>query len=157
MRRKMKKYLFLDVDGVLNNNKCWNLKGHSFLDKCLLNLKLIKESTGCEIILSSAWRRFKDIDDPDYPLLIAALESIDCMFIDITPVIEKLDSPSIFNREQEIEQWLKEKAEKPYIYAIADDMDIFPNHSKNFVLTNDYEGLTTDKASIIISILNSDP
>ena len=154
----MKKYLFLDVDGVLNTQTSWHLAGDSFFESCLANLRLIKESTGCDIVLSSAWRRFKDKEpeDRDYALLVRALTDIDCMFIDTTPVIEKLSSPSIFNREKEIEQWLEQKAEKPYNYAIVDDMDIFPNHSKNFVLTEVHEGLTIHKASIIISILNSD-
>ena len=62
------KYIFLDVDGVLNNKKHYS-KQHKkyggrffcedmpFNPKSLVNLKKIIKKTGAKIVLSSSWRR----------------------------------------------------------------------------------------------------
>lgn len=58
----MRKILFLDVDGVMNSEETLRRKVHRFqgvigIDPYLaLLVNRIIEATGCEVVLSSAWR-----------------------------------------------------------------------------------------------------
>lgn len=56
----MKKILFLDIDGVLNSEETLKhyTRGDSQIDPYLtLLVRRIIEATGCEVVLSSSWRK----------------------------------------------------------------------------------------------------
>ena len=55
------KLLFLDVDGVLNTSRERNTHGIDFICSAKLKrLRSVVDSTGCELVLSSDWRRRRE-------------------------------------------------------------------------------------------------
>ena len=52
----MEKYIFLDVDGVLNGNH--SISKYQLFPNYLNNLKILVNETKAIIVLSSSWRNF---------------------------------------------------------------------------------------------------
>ena len=112
--KRINKYLFLDVDGVLNSvswyREEWN-KDHvypqgDFDPKCVEIVNRIVKETGCKVVVSSSWRAE------------ANLQSI----FDKAGLKFKIHSITPFgdHRGCEIRDWLASETE-PYVYAILDD------------------------------------
>jgi hypothetical protein len=111
------KVLFLDIDGVVNNKRTKeNFEGFMAIDPAMAALvQRIVQNTGCEIVLSSSWRLFKNSRDE--------LERKICKFADITPI---LHAP----RGYEIKVWLTLHPEIEH-YAILDDAEsILPRNGR---------------------------
>lgn len=109
--KRINKYLFLDVDGVLNSVSWyraeWN-KDHvypqgDFDPKCVEIVNRIVKETGCKVVVSSSWRA--EIN----------LQSI----FDKAGLKFKIHSITPFgvHRGCEIRDWLASETE-PYVYAI---------------------------------------
>lgn len=142
------KYLFLDVDGVLNSvswyREEWN-KNHvypqgDFDPKCVELVNRIVEETGCKVVVSSSWRTESN------------LQSI----FDKAGLKFKIHSITPFgsHRGCEIQEWLDSQTE-PYVYAILDDdRDMLSHQRKYFIKTNTVIGITDEDARHIINILN---
>ena len=116
------KVLFLDIDGVVNNEHTRRKFGHLItLDPARVALvQRIVRNTGCEIVLSSSWRLFQNCRDE--------LERKICKFADITPI---LHAP----RGYEIKVWLTRHPEIEH-YAILDDAaSILPEQRVNLSQT----------------------
>jgi HAD domain in Swiss Army Knife RNA repair proteins len=127
------KVLFLDIDGVVNNERTKKTSGNFMaIDPALAALvKRIVRNTGCEVVLSSSWRLFQHSRDE--------VERKICKFADITPV---LHAP----RGYEIKVWLMLHSEIKH-YAILDDAEsILPEQRANFFRTTWESGLTEDIA-----------
>ncbi|MCP4761226.1 MAG: hypothetical protein GY870_05560 [archaeon] len=64
MNNKIKKFIFLDIDGVLITTKSIKeASSHEAFDKeCVENLKELLEISGAEIVISSSWRYGKFFD-----------------------------------------------------------------------------------------------
>lgn len=172
------KYLFLDVDGVLNT---WQYSNHlikyglsefdengSLFDPVAVdNLQYIIDSTHANIVLSSTWRFYgfkamlKMWSDRNLPgkligctphLTIAHFENIDTK--------EVWQKHPVGSRGIEIDEWLRQNTNltlEPYTYAIIDDEDDFLLHQlQHVVLTDPIKGITKEIADKIISILNKD-
>lgn len=158
----MNKFIFLDIDGVLNSEQFYIEKSQyerwkEFKDKLdehiawgvcnidpkavkLLN-KLVKE-TGSKIVVSSSWRGD------------SALQTI----FALVGIIENIygETPRLKSRYrgEEIDKWLKERQE-PYKYVILDDdNDMLDSQRSNFVHTDWKVGLTEENVSKAIRILN---
>lgn len=112
--KRINKYLFLDVDGVLNSvswyREEWN-KDHvypqgDFDPKCVEIVNRIVKETGCKVVVSSSWRAE------------ANLQSI----FDKAGLKFKIHSITPFgdHRGCEIRDWLASETE-PYVYAILDE------------------------------------
>lgn len=112
--KRINKYLFLDVDGVLNSVSWyraeWN-KDHvypqgDFDPKCVEIVNRIVKETGCKVVVSSSWRA--EIN----------LQSI----FDKAGLKFKIHSITPFgvHRGCEIRDWLASETE-PYVYAILDE------------------------------------
>lgn len=140
---KEQKYLFLDIDGVLNSFDDYKMTGKEFLEKLndisfilsekqikLLN-RIIKEYNP-KIVLSSYWRtRYK-------------LEEINKMFKDngfIGEIVGMTDE----NGKEHIERWsqIKRYIDKHNVknFIILDD-DKLGNEAYNHIKTDSYIGLT---------------
>ena len=144
------KYLFLDVDGVLNSvswyREEWN-KDHSypqgdFDPKCVEIVNRIVEETGCKVVVSSSWRTESN------------LQSI----FDKAGLKFKIHSITPFgsHRGCEIQEWLDSQTE-PYVYAILDDdRDMLSHQRKYFIKTNTVIGIT-DEAEILEELLPKEP
>ncbi len=167
----MNKYLFVDIDGVLNNEEDivflhettekedrseeYTRRGFGistpFSDRNVNNLKHILEETGADVVLSSTWRRSEDGREAFQSLL----ESIGYFhrFMGCTPV-KYYDSD--WGRGREITEWLEKHATGEYNYAILDDdCDMnWGNCMEHFIHINGQVGLTYRDRYKAIEILN---
>ena len=172
MRCNMDKYLFLDFDGVLNTaNYAKRLKregidlydefGPMFDPTAIDNLKRIADETGCKIVLSSTWRnegfmRMRALwKNRNLPGELSAM----------TPILlsttyqdarngEFFSIPERNAKALEINAWL-EQTGKPCTYVILDDENVFfQSQQEHLVKTDEHDGLTYEKATLAIEILN---
>lgn len=171
----MKKYIFLDIDGVLNSYEVCELNKDKFAiqngfggffteeetptlenvlwgENLVQNLKFIVDATDAKIIISSTWRLHFSVEK--FKEMFALYGYNHCPIIDLTPTNlpqKKLSLP--VTRGDEIEKWLEDK--KDYNYCIIDDNDQFLNYQKPyFIYTNMMKGLTKQDAMKAIKILN---
>ncbi len=147
------KVVFLDVDGVLNNNKTVRRTtgGYRFVgSRQLKNLKRIITETGAKVVLSSDWRYGRD--DPshnsDYLELRDELSRYGIKIYGFTPEL-----PSE-HRGAEIDEWLKAHAEVSNFVILDDRTDIEPN-TDHWVQTVMSRGLGAEETNQAISILVS--
>jgi hypothetical protein len=141
------KVLFLDVDGVLNQEvDTGEFFTFSEIDfNCLLQLASIIEDTGAKIVVSSSWRLpTLGSNDPHFKLnkLKNKLSILGLTVHDVTP--EMVMEP----RSSEIDAWLSQNPEVTN-FVILDDfigldlMDEFElHHKKHLVVTDPQIGLT---------------
>jgi len=125
--------LFLDVDGVLNNDNCWlrkdvndivfikGFRNEAFSKTALESLQQILEKFNCKIVVSSSWRHY----DSDLKTLGKALESIGHEIFDITPDF-RVYSNNERCRGHEIEDWICRHPEVENFVILDDDRDIGP-------------------------------
>lgn len=160
------KVIFLDIDGVLNNDRTKErFEGYVFVsdDKVLL-LKEIIDQTGAKIVLSSTWRRgweckervaepsSSDLQDIRlFDALVNKLKEYD---------IELLSYTEDFGRRgEEITLWLKNWTGEPVeSYAILDDMEgaEMRPHTSYLVQTGFWGGLMPKHVQKAIKLLNDE-
>lgn len=148
------KYLFLDIDGVLNSTRsaCGlgkiphdaEPKDLPFFDLIALGLiRRLCEETGAKIVLSSTWRMGRD------PVELG--NQLDLPIISKTLVLDGF-------RGDEIKQWLDENY-NPHVdkYAIVDDdSDMRPEQRPFFVKTHYNNGLLWDHYLQLKALLTDD-
>lgn len=159
------KIIFLDIDGVLNNDhtkeRFENLVFVS--DDKILLLKELIDKTSAQIVLSSTWRRGWEckerIQEPTSSDL-ADIRLFDALADKLREYdIELLSYTKDFSscRGEEIDLWLREWSGEPIeAYMILDDMDgteLRP-HSQYLVQTGFWDGLMPNHISKAIKILN---
>lgn len=137
----MQKILFLDVDGVLNNNVTLQ-KGIPVCPEKMSLLKAVTNITNCNIVLSSTWRLFPEtrkelkieFDNAQVPI-----------WIDTTP---SMPGP----RSQEIQTWLKDNVKEIARVVIVDDEQDAEIIEQNtlFVQTSFEQGLTLDHVQTMV-------
>lgn len=158
----MDKYIFLDIDGVLNSEQYYlekpqHKRWREFKDKldkhiawgvCNIDPKAVKllnilvTETNARIVVSSSWRG-------DYTLqTVFSLAGI------IEPIYGETPRLESRFRGEEIDKWLKERQE-PYKYVILDDdSDMLDTQRNNFIHTDWKVGLTGENVNKAIEILN---
>lgn len=143
-----RKILFLDIDGCLN--RCGKSIKHFEEDKILL-LKSIVEQTGCEIVLSSTWRKSADGLKRVKKLLKNRLSK---ELFGVTPILDNLVNGlwHAMPRGVEIAQWLAENPVDSFV--ILDDDSDMGELSDKLVLTKSFVGLTPEIAQEAIDRLN---
>lgn len=144
------KILFLDVDGVLN--RC-GASGHGLESDKISILKTIIDATGCEIVLSSTWRKSKE----QRQRLHKVLESDGIKWNgDRTPVFERKVGFlwEADGRGKEIQSWLTDNAPNA-TFVILDDASDMGALLPHLVRTYSFEGLTRPIADEVIQRLNS--
>lgn len=147
------KYIFLDIDGVLNViSQGQDEFGSLFHPHLVENLRTVMDATGAKIIISSTWR-------------CAGLWKMQLMWemrdlpgevIDVTPELNLI-------RGEEIAEYLRKNPADAYV-ILDDDDDMLPEQMPYFVRTSenlDHEdccdrgfGLTKKCAEQAIKILN---
>lgn len=145
------KVIFLDVDGVLNNDSTRARTPNGFVGIMDSKVKLIKkiaDETDSIIVLSTDWRCM-DYDDPDYIYLEKKLDKQGLCAFDKTP---ELDT---FRRGREIFTWLQ-KHENVESYVVLDDIEFsdFNYYKLNRIITDHRRGITEADAEDAIDILN---
>lgn len=159
----MRKIIFLDVDGVLNDStyteRCakrlkklnlspslMNFERVPFNPRSLKNLQKIVLKTGAEIVLHSTWRRY----EIEYGVLVARLAEYGIK------VKDKTEDLLVSSKMIEISTYiakLNAKESTPIRFAILDDTDV---GLPNLVKTEFKHGLTNKKAQECIEILNKE-
>lgn len=150
------KYLFLDIDGVLNHSDWyWSkrepLPGEldAFDPKCVKRVNEILAQTGAFLVISSSWRMDTLLGD------IFVKVGLPRIF-DKTPFLLNdydVDDYSDCVRGVEIERYLAKHPASNY--CIVDDYDDFLDNQKDhIVLTSTKDGLNEEIKDKIINILN---
>lgn len=164
----MKKFLFLDFDGVLNTEKniqSLREQGYFLSDKygfhfdptAVVNLATIIESTKAEIIISSSWK----MDGLDKMMEMWHERALPGKVIDITPsdIFDGADidfsNPDDFvGRGREICRWLQVNGSSKDRYVILDDLDdMLQSQKPFFIQINPQTGITESDVQKAIQIL----
>lgn len=132
------KVLFLDVDGVLNTFTAGGL--YALTRSKLRLLEQIVKDTGCEIVLSSTWRK----DQYAFRKLVKKLAYRDLNIAGTTPVLWNVP------RGEEIDAWLKEHSETTRYAILDDNSDMLDHQLRNFFQTDGDYGLTRTIAYRVI-------
>lgn len=137
------KIIFLDVDGVLINNK--NKKRWDEPDpECVAQLNRVIEATGASIVLSSCWRVGRSV--VECRELLAGW-GVTGKVIDRTPELH-------LERGCEIAAWLAAYPRDVESFVIIDDDKDMVNLLYALVQTDFREGLTPLHADRVIARLN---
>ncbi len=157
--------MFLDIDGVLNNQKFLSgtkddIYTDDFTDRDVIdkqlddenikNLNKILSVAQCNVVISSSWRKFISLKDLTWGLVKHGMKKeFTQNFISKTPITGK--------RDEEINEWLKNSKDKIDKYVVIDDSRDKNDNLKNFdgkwVKINPEKGLTKKKADKVINIL----
>lgn len=142
----MKPILFLDCDGILNTRP-----GTLDADKLDLLAGIVRE-TGCEIVLSSTWRKI----DSQLDRLVTEISARGLQIFDSTPVIEEyfgriISCPA---RWVEISRWFERRKDLACsAFIILDDEPHMGPFSSHHVHVQSDIGLTSEIAKEVISRL----
>lgn len=156
------KGIFLDVDGVLNNDKTEDRvfdEGNKYMGICPILLKRLHKivnETGAKIILSSTWRK--------YPNFIGHLknrmEELESGFSEFiigkTPILVSSVYDIYGKRNEEIMDWISAN-EKLENFVVLDDVDLklLDTFGEKFIQTNASLGLLDEHVDRAIQILNA--
>ncbi len=165
----MKKYIFLDIDGVLttisesmdtdnllywkDNSWAKNLNVHyPFNEDCVKILNDILKETGAEIILSSDWRKHRTLEQLD---IIFKNNGVIKSPIDITPNYRNNYSNFEYARSVEIVHYIVENTIDINNIVVLDDLNLEmlfpPKFRTRFIKT--YDGLLGEYKSKILDLL----
>lgn len=154
----MKTLIFLDIDGVLNNESWWeklyadqSLSRYLFDPQNVEALNVILDQTGASIVISSAWRHGKKLNWLRKHL---KRQGVKGYVIGVTPdgVMQK-DFPEDWVRGHEIELWLKRHTDGKAVFVILDDDDDMGPLMDRLVQTDMKRGLTMAEAAQAIQML----
>lgn len=163
----MTKYIFLDIDGVLNSEHTWDDKiTDSLNDQYLKNLSYLVEKTDAKIILSSSWRVYfgeytKEPRNIFAIHLVQALSKHNLKLHGMTPFIK-----GNFSKERglEIKTYIDQNDITDYVVIDDEEFSDFKKHidMSRFIQTNfgdetttiENEGLNKKIAKKAIEILN---
>lgn len=169
------KLIFLDIDGVLNNELFYStseyqskkgkattkeeFKLQQFDPRCVSLLNHITDKTKAKIVISSSWRSDPDIKD------ILKKVGITGEIIGVTPHLafkSSVEYKYSVPRGCEIKAWLELNKEKlgnkmsriKYV-ILDDDSDMLYWQKTNYFLVDGYSGLTSNLAYRVINFLNN--
>lgn len=166
----MKKYIFLDIDGVLATPESIQEGGWGLVDSCQDNLGKLLEATGAEIVISSSWRKSTLTDTIDY-LKSRGFKYCDKVVGTTIRAYQYLDKSSkihmVIPRGVEIDQWIDThihsdngknykhlKVGVDFNYVILDDdNDMLLEQKDNFVQCDSNLGLTSARYISALIIL----
>lgn len=180
----MNKYLFLDIDGVLNHDEWFesqyyksnrdNWKVSMFDPDCVERVNRILKETGARLVVSSSWRCMSDLK-----------EIFECVGLptefDVTPYADEVYNLDPFGRNEdgvdeglwwrgsEIKYWLEHNAPNANYVILDDDADMLDEQTEHFIQTcgdrihthelylqNQGSGLTDKCVERAIKILNNE-
>lgn len=157
------KYIFLDIDGVLNNTPHFLFRKKHSLSKRSIeymrylidpwnvrNLKYLTDEIEVSIIISSTWRIYYEIEE--FNNCFSTFDICD-LVVDKTQISLKSDFST---RSHEIDLWVCKRNIKKTDYIVIDDNDIYPTshpHFDRFHRTNSDNGLTYSDACKILKKL----
>lgn len=173
----MNKYLFLDIDGVLNHDEWFGSEGYKrnqkdwrvsmFDPACVERVNRILRETGAKLVVSSSWRSMSDLKEIFEGVGLPTEFDVTPYAIYIYSKYEYNDVNPMFWRGSEIKYYLNRHT--PGRYVIIDDdcdmldeqMDYFINtcsdriSQRDLYIKNGGSGLTDKCVEQAINILNN--
>lgn len=171
------KVIFLDFDGVLNNES-WmhevftapDRKNLSMFEKDVRELSpdfirrvlRIIDATGAAIVVSSSWRKLMTLEEIRELFDAAGFSQMGLHIIDRTPTDREVQETGLpretgIMRGHEIQHWIKEFEKKngklTSFVILDDDGDMLDSQLKNFVQTSWQTGIQEEHVSKAIKIL----
>ena len=155
----MAKFIFLDIDGVLNSanyiNRCNNEhenKGNWVDPRAVAYLNEIIRKTSAKVVISSTWRIYDTLD-----ILRSKLEAAGFIgeIVDKTPVLEKTLDDVWPCRGDEIFDWIDNQIDPPESVVVLDDDGDMAMMSKYLVKTSFTNGLQEEHVEQAVNILNN--
>lgn len=147
------KVIFLDVDGVLNNNAYIQFMvdhlrvqrpGYHLLDPlCVMRLNKIVAATGAELVLSSTWRILYTVDEFN---MVAGRQGV-------PKIIDSTERHVRPPRGKEIQTWL-DAHDEVETFIILDDDDDMAHLRDRLVLVKNWIGLQDQDVEKAINMLN---
>ena len=163
----MTKYIFIDIDGVLNSEHTWDDKiSNCINDQYLKNLRTIVEETDAKLVLSSSWRVYfgeytKEPRNIFAIHLVTTLSKHNLKLHDMTPFVKGQFSNE---RGLEIKTYMEQNNITDYVVIDDEEFSDFKKHldMSRFIQTNfgdetttiENEGLNKKIAEKAINILN---
>lgn len=156
MKQSNKKYLILDLDGVIITTSPWRADeiaadGYSeFNAKCVQNLNSLLQEYEFEIWLSSTRRMVKTIDEFN---IIFQNRNVANTISGFLPVYAECNS-----RKEEVEKFVLDNELTDYL-ILDDDKSLnslLPNMKQNLVSTELLQGFTTERLEYALSILKKE-
>lgn len=165
------KYLFLDIDGVLNHDKWFsspeyknnqaNWQISMFDPACIERVNRILQETGAKLVVSSSWRDMADLPEifagVGLPTEFDTTPYAEIIYPDAFPITDFFSDETDVRywRGSEIKWWLDHNATEEYTYCILDDdCDMLEDQLEYFVSTSNPKGLTDKLTVKAIEILN---
>lgn len=145
-KEEMMKVIFLDIDGVLNNDKSMMRGIHLDNELCQI-VGRIRKCTGAVIVVSSAWRVLHTVEQLEIMLFNAGLQSL---------ILDKTDNRGNI-RGNEIQRWLDAHPEVESYVILDDSCDIQEDQMNNFVRMDGHIGITDADSEKAINILGALP
>lgn len=140
----MKKFLFLDIDGVMNGYLRDDCELHYLceLSPVLVDrVRRIIEATQCEVVLSTSWRFDEYIKQ----------------IMEYCQIEYSGKTDLSWCRGQEIKNWLSTQG-GPYTYCILEDSEQLLKEQENNTVTTSFNyGISEDQVQLAINILNNVP
>lgn len=148
MTKRTRPVLFVDFDGVLNcasTDRVW--RGFKGLDPTKVRmLDAIVEQTGARIVISSAWRVGRSVEDLRRILKLHTMRHAGA-------VIGKTRNGRLDEwREGQIKEWLAQHP-KVKTFAIVDDTHEFPTLFRRYVQTTWESGLEPGHVRRLVALL----
>jgi hypothetical protein len=155
LERIKMKVIFLDIDGVLNNNS-WLSNQQNYDKFCPNNVKIFNyliKGTDAKVVISSTWRLYPHLDLKK----IFKDQGVDCDIIGFTPDLSKQEN-GIYRgviKGAEIWMWiLNWNGEKIESFIIFDDEDDMGTLKESLIQTNADFGITLKDALSAIDKLS---
>ncbi len=160
MNHDINKYIFLDIDSILNTGRSDHLDpaqyGYRFDKGAVQNLRRIIDCTDADIVISSSWRQM-GMSDLQYFWRKWHLPGT---IVGCTPGCWG-DLRNFNSRGEEIQHWLKYNAMKfgntSFRYVVIDDFDkseAIEGQEDKWITANPHFGLSSVNAIEAINILN---
>ena len=146
------KYIFLDIDGVLNNERTVTRSPDGYVgisDSLTKRLEKIIKATGASVVLTSTWKDLSSPEDLAYMKMRLKRH--------FAAPIGKTHEKNLSLRGLGIKEFLKEHECEQFV--ILDDFTFdFEKEglTDHLVLTNETDGLTEEDVERAIRILNGD-
>lgn len=148
--------LFLDIDGVLNDEGVFRDRRFGpfpINHVSVLRLHEVVRQTGCQIVLSSAWRGMTILE-----------RKLDADFVfepythDGCASARHEDGSTIRMHERrghEVAEWLSRHPEVTTYAIVDDESDFLPEQMPHLVQTDIKDGLTQEKADALVALLRA--
>lgn len=149
----MNPILFCDLDGVLND-RTYNAAAESttILPRCVKQLNRVLGETGCDIVLSSAWRYLVHAGVMKLAGFECMLRShgVECRHKIVGLTRRDKHIGDLTERGRQVFEYVKKH--KVGVYAIVDDLDLGFG-GMPFVQTDGKVGMTASDADKLIELL----